>query len=179
MLVGRFTDSAPARASPCRRRPGPQLAPANEVSRRNSRPGPRLSPPCSGQISGVRVVQWCAARVGWVHDRSPDVGLRFGKVAPAMSTEVNPLPDGGRRILRCPTCGRSDEVTQTDLLRRSRDGWPKCCGQVMDYIAPDVGRCPTCGRAGGLTFPGVSPTGTDVKIVCMLCALSSHGGTKP
>ena len=41
----------------------------------------------------------------------------------------------GRRLLRCDRCGRADEATHADLLRHTRDGWPKCCGQTMAYFA--------------------------------------------
>ncbi|MBN9121258.1 MAG: hypothetical protein J0I06_19255 [Planctomycetes bacterium] len=54
-----------------------------------------------------------------------------------MSGETNPprprfsVP---HRIVRCGACGRSVECTITDLLRYTREGWPKCCGQVMAFF---------------------------------------------
>jgi hypothetical protein len=95
-----------------------------------------------------------------------------------MAPDPIPPPAGGHRFLRCPTCGRSTEVNHDELMRHSRDGWPKCCGQVMDYLTPSVGRCPTCGRAGGLIFPLVTPPGSSVQIVCLMCALSPDSETK-
>ena len=38
---------------------------------------------------------------------------------------------GPRRLLRCDLCGRTDEPSPSDLLRYTRTGWPRCCGQVM------------------------------------------------
>lgn len=38
---------------------------------------------------------------------------------------------GSRRLVRCDQCGRSDECSASDLLRFTREGWPRCCGQVM------------------------------------------------
>jgi hypothetical protein len=95
-----------------------------------------------------------------------------------MPFDPTPAPAGGRRFLRCPTCGRADEVTESDLLRHANGRWPKCCGQVMDYVVGSGANCPTCGRAGGLTFPAVAPAGAPVQIVCLLCALSSDAETK-
>ena len=95
-----------------------------------------------------------------------------------MPAEPPPAPSGGRRFLRCPTCGRADHVSQSDLMRHARDGWPTCCCRVMDYIAEDsAALCPTCGRPGGLTFPATGPAGRPFQIVCMLCALASDAGT--
>lgn len=36
-----------------------------------------------------------------------------------------------RRTVRCEQCGRADECSASDLLRFTREGWPRCCGQVM------------------------------------------------
>ena len=38
---------------------------------------------------------------------------------------------GSRRLVRCDQCGRSNECSASELLRYTRQGWPKCCGQVM------------------------------------------------
>jgi hypothetical protein len=88
---------------------------------------------------------------------------------PTDPTPQFPAPTG-RRLLRCDACGRTDDATHADLMRHTREGWPKCCGQMMDYlVASTAARCPTCGRVGGLTFPAaaVGP----VRIVCTACAL--------
>ena len=69
-------------------------------------------------------------------------------------------------------------MSQQDLMRHARDGWPKCCGQVMDYLISAAGRCPTCGRPGALTFPVAEPQGAPVRIVCFHCALGSDAETK-
>ena len=42
---------------------------------------------------------------------------------------------GGGRYLAVWTDGRADEATHADLMRHTRDGWPKCCGQTMAYFA--------------------------------------------
>jgi hypothetical protein len=34
-------------------------------------------------------------------------------------------------ILRCHHCHRSVDRTAAELLTHTRDGWPKCCGEVM------------------------------------------------
>jgi hypothetical protein len=36
-----------------------------------------------------------------------------------------------RRLVRCDSCERMVECSAADLLRYTREGWPKCCGQVM------------------------------------------------
>lgn len=54
-----------------------------------------------------------------------------------------------RRLLRCDVCGYSRDCSPEASLRYTREGWPKCCGQVMvlfaeaekpgpDDTAPDV-----------------------------------------
>jgi hypothetical protein len=40
----------------------------------------------------------------------------------------------GRRLLHCDQCGRTEEVSHADLMRFTRQGWPKCCGQTMAYF---------------------------------------------
>jgi hypothetical protein len=37
------------------------------------------------------------------------------------------------RLIRCEVCGRTDPCSVGDLLRFTREGWPKCCGAVMTY----------------------------------------------
>jgi hypothetical protein len=84
-----------------------------------------------------------------------------------MSSDLSPDP---RRLLRCSTCGRTDAVTQADLVGYTRAGWPKCCGQVMGYFLESTAtRCPTCGRVGGLTFPATADG--PAQVVCTACAL--------
>ena len=95
-----------------------------------------------------------------------------------MPADPPPAPSDDRRFLRCPTCGRAEHVTQSDLMGHARNGWPKCCGQVMDYITEDTAAlCPTCGQPGGLTFPANGTAGRSVQIVCVLCALASNTET--
>lgn len=36
-----------------------------------------------------------------------------------------------RRLVRCDVCDRTVECSASDLLRYTREGWPRCCGQVM------------------------------------------------
>ena len=42
-----------------------------------------------------------------------------------------PVP---RRLVRCVQCGRADECSPEELLRYTREGWPRCCGQVMALL---------------------------------------------
>lgn len=54
-----------------------------------------------------------------------------------MSSEEKPKPLLGRdglSLLRCPACGRTDVCAPAERLRYTREGWPKCCGQVMAYF---------------------------------------------
>jgi len=37
------------------------------------------------------------------------------------------------RLVRCDVCGRTDTCTPDELLRFTRQGWPKCCGAVMTF----------------------------------------------
>lgn len=47
-------------------------------------------------------------------------------------------PQDAQRLLRCAACGRTDEVSATDLLRYTKAGWPRCCGEVMAlYLQAD------------------------------------------
>jgi hypothetical protein len=36
-----------------------------------------------------------------------------------------------RRELHCGTCGRAEHVSTGALLRFTKEGWPKCCGETM------------------------------------------------
>ncbi len=40
--------------------------------------------------------------------------------------------NGKVAIITCHTCGRTEEVTQTDFAKYLRGGWPKCHGQTME-----------------------------------------------
>jgi hypothetical protein len=52
-------------------------------------------------------------------------------------------PDKMRRELYCANCGRTDRVTTGALLRFSREGWPKCCGETMAVRDGDQGEANT------------------------------------
>ena len=45
--------------------------------------------------------------------------------------EKSDRADGRRRLLRCEKCGASLVTFRADLLRYTREGRPKCCGQTM------------------------------------------------
>jgi hypothetical protein len=51
-----------------------------------------------------------------------------------------------RRIIRCNACGLTVECTAGDLLQYTREGWPRCCEQVMTFFTettrPSVGEPP-------------------------------------
>jgi hypothetical protein len=36
-----------------------------------------------------------------------------------------------RRVLHCDTCGETKPVSTGDLLRFTKEGWPKCCEETM------------------------------------------------
>jgi DNA-directed RNA polymerase subunit RPC12/RpoP len=84
-----------------------------------------------------------------------------------------------RRLLRCLACGQTTEVINTDLLRYTRQGWPKCCGHVMAYFTQaerptEAGtrfayKCPVCGHQWAMTFPPGAdvPDGTNAQ--CERC----------
>jgi hypothetical protein len=38
---------------------------------------------------------------------------------------------GRRRLLRCNVCSRTVECSKGELLRFTREGWPRCCAAVM------------------------------------------------
>jgi hypothetical protein len=40
------------------------------------------------------------------------------------------------KLLRCLTCGNTVECKPADLLRFTRAGWLKCCGDVMTLFTP-------------------------------------------
>jgi hypothetical protein len=46
------------------------------------------------------------------------------------------MPAGPRRVsqLWCGACGRVEECPPDAFDRYARDGWPRCCGQVMSYF---------------------------------------------
>jgi formate dehydrogenase maturation protein FdhE len=39
-----------------------------------------------------------------------------------------------RRIIRCEKCHKSEDLSYADLLRYTRDEWPKCCGEYVEYF---------------------------------------------
>ena len=39
-----------------------------------------------------------------------------------------------RRIIRCEKCNKSEELSYQELLRYTREEWPKCCGEVVGYF---------------------------------------------
>jgi hypothetical protein len=47
-----------------------------------------------------------------------------------------------RSLLHCDVCGRAVVVSDDDLVRYTRDGWPRCHGEVMAYFTES-------GRAAG------------------------------
>lgn len=48
-----------------------------------------------------------------------------------------PPRTAGRRLLRCDSCDRVVECTGAEVLRYTREGWPKCCGEVMTLFTED------------------------------------------
>jgi hypothetical protein len=52
----------------------------------------------------------------------------------ALSDAHTPAPERARRLLRCTACGRTVECHARDLERYVRDGWPRCCREVMAYF---------------------------------------------
>ena len=48
-----------------------------------------------------------------------------------MSDYAPQVPDPLRRLLRCNTCGTTVMHTAEEMLAYTRQGWPKCCGEVM------------------------------------------------
>ena len=50
-------------------------------------------------------------------------------------------------ILFCQSCRKVIDCSLADRLRYTRDGWPKCCSEVMGQYGP-VGKSNTHGQAG-------------------------------
>jgi hypothetical protein len=48
-----------------------------------------------------------------------------------VSRKSDPVTSRVTHLVRCAPCGRTIECAPTDALRYTREGWPKCCGQVM------------------------------------------------
>lgn len=65
------------------------------------------------------------------------------------------LSKGPRRLLRCDTCARSEENSAEELLRYTREGWPKCCGQVMAVFTEAV---PSAADDTALDKPALPPS---------------------
>jgi hypothetical protein len=38
-----------------------------------------------------------------------------------------------RRVLQCDACGRCEDCSADQLLRYTREGWPRCCGRAMAF----------------------------------------------
>src|SRR5262249_52922369 len=55
-------------------------------------------------------------------------------LAPGTEVATDPIPAPPGYLLWCGTCGRSEGRTATEVLGYTRDGWPKCCNQVMAYF---------------------------------------------
>ena len=55
-----------------------------------------------------------------------------------MSDDASPqsAPAPADHRLRCLACGKTVECRPADLLRCTRTGWPKCCGEVMTLFGP-------------------------------------------
>jgi hypothetical protein len=72
----------------------------------------------------------------------PAAGVRPGRHS---MTDQVPRPGSAaaaRRVVRCARCGRADERSATELLRYTREGWPRCCGQVMALLTESVSSGP-------------------------------------
>src|SRR4051812_47637794 len=89
-----------------------------------------------------------------------------------------PTPTG-RRLLRCAVCGRTDEATHVNLMRYTRQGWPRCCGQTMAYFTEaerptEVGirfthKCPVCGGEWSIVFPPGVEVVAEAAAECQRC----------
>ena len=89
--------------------------------------------------------------------------------------------------VQCGVCGRSTDCTPADLLRFARDGWPRCCGEVMFLLAdpvpptpaPDVTPLDLPGRRVRPFKVGVSlrlgPTGGGPDLAVGLMDVSAGG----
>jgi hypothetical protein len=53
----------------------------------------------------------------------------------SLGSQSNP-----RRLVRCDSCNGTVECSAADLLRYTREGWPKCCGQVMGLFTEGGGQ---------------------------------------
>jgi hypothetical protein len=53
-----------------------------------------------------------------------------------MSDTPTPTPTPNIHLLRCLACGNTVECRPADLLRFTRTGWLRCCGEVMTLFAP-------------------------------------------
>jgi hypothetical protein len=94
-----------------------------------------------------------------------------------MSNDDDCADAPARRLLHCPDCGRSDEVTHDMWL--ASDEWPTCCGQVMVYFMtfPQptpadtrfVHKCPLCGTEWAITFPAGVPVPERGDMACVRC----------
>jgi hypothetical protein len=66
---------------------------------------------------------------------SPNVLLcHLRDISPGKSNQrMNDTGSRTSRIVRCEACGKSDACTPEDLLKFTKESWPKCCGSVMTY----------------------------------------------
>jgi hypothetical protein len=55
-------------------------------------------------------------------------------------------PDWRARLLRCMACGRTVECRPHDVDRHLRDGWPRCCREMMTLFVEE--ERPTGRRTG-------------------------------
>ncbi|VTR93585.1 unnamed protein product [Gemmata massiliana] len=50
-----------------------------------------------------------------------------------MSTPGAEVPP--QYLLKCGACDRTEPRTREEMLQHAREGWPRCCGDVMGYFA--------------------------------------------
>jgi hypothetical protein len=62
----------------------------------------------------------------------------MGSRDPQLVVRVEP-----RRLLECIICGQVVECSAEELLRYTREGWPRCCGQVMVFSVESISATPT------------------------------------
>jgi hypothetical protein len=102
-----------------------------------------------------------------------------------MSTEAPEAPaaPSTQRHIRCGTCRRRFPCTPEDLLRYARDGWPKCCAEVMvldpgiDEAAPRNNRLGRrrAAKAGGVAELRLGALGLGPDLGAGLVDVSDDG----
>jgi hypothetical protein len=58
-----------------------------------------------------------------------------------MSANRDPIYDFAAALhsrLTCPLCGSRRDCTLAALVRYSRRGWPRCCGEVMTLTSDEA-----------------------------------------